>query len=230
MTSFFSINTIAEICAKKGITEAIVCPGSRSAPLTLAFVRHTSIHTRIISDERSAAFIAMGIALAKKKPVALICTSGSAPFNFYPAITEAFFQHIPLLVFTADRPPEWIAQQDNQTTFQPNMYGKHVKTSFDIPVDTTHSDSQWHLERIISEAINSCANEPAGPVHINVPLRDNLYPTSKDDFFPYNQSVKIIEEIKNTPSLDEKSWEKIIHEWNKHEKKMILNRSTICSN
>lgn len=222
MTSFFSINTIAEICFKKGITEAIVCPGSRSAPLTLAFTRHPKINTRIISDERPAAFIAMGIALAKKEPVVLICTSGSAPFNFSPAVTEAFFQHIPLLILTADRPPEWIAQQDNQTTFQQNIYGKHVKANFDIPVDTTHADSQWHLERIISEAINTCAQETPGPVHINIPLRDNLYPTSKDDFFPHNQSVKIIEEIKSTSSLDEKSWKKIINEWNANEKKIIL--------
>ena len=112
------INDIASICAGHGVKTAIISPGSRSAPLTLAFVRHPDIETKVISDERSAAFIAMGMAQVQQKPVVLICTSGSAAFNYAPAVAEAFFQQIPLLVLTADRPPEWIDQYDGQTIRQ----------------------------------------------------------------------------------------------------------------
>ena len=98
------IYDIASVCAGHGIDTAIISPGSRSAALTLAFVRHPEISTRVIPDERSAAFIAIGIAQQKKKTVALICTSGSAAYNYAPAIAEAYYQGIPLLILTADRP------------------------------------------------------------------------------------------------------------------------------
>src|SRR6186713_2218818 len=123
---------IAEICFKKGIREAILCPGSRCAPLTLAFVRHKGIRTRTISDERSAAFIAMGIAHQTQTPSVLVCTSGSAAYNFAPAVAEAFFQQIPLVIITADRPLEWVGQLDGQTIDQHSIYGSHVKRSFQI--------------------------------------------------------------------------------------------------
>ena len=118
---------IVELCALHGIKEAIICPGSRSAALTLAFARNVKIKTRVIADERSAAFIALGMAMQSGETVALVCTSGSAALNFAPAVAEAYFQEIPLLVLTADRPPEWIHQYDGQTIFQTEIYGKHVK-------------------------------------------------------------------------------------------------------
>jgi len=133
------INNIAEICYQQGIEKAIISPGSRNAPLTLAFVRHPKIDCYSISDERSASFIGMGMAQADRKPVALICTSGSASLNYAPAIAEAFFQEIPLVVITADRPPEWIDQWDGQTIRQENIYGRHVKKSFNVAVDLSLS-------------------------------------------------------------------------------------------
>src|SRR5690554_5291647 len=99
------IADISEICAMKGITKAVLSPGSRCAPLTLSFVRSPRIKTYTISDERAAAFVALGMAQHIKKPVVLICTSGSAAYNYAPAIAEAYFRHTPLLVITADRPP-----------------------------------------------------------------------------------------------------------------------------
>ena len=118
---------LVAICAAQGIRQVVLSPGSRCAPLTLAFARHPEMEVRTISDERSAAFIALGMAQQLKQPVVLVCTSGSAVLNYYPAIAEAFFQQIPLLVLTADRPPEWVDQWDGQTIFQEEVYGKHVK-------------------------------------------------------------------------------------------------------
>ncbi|MCA6432376.1 MAG: 2-succinyl-5-enolpyruvyl-6-hydroxy-3-cyclohexene-1-carboxylic-acid synthase, partial [Cytophagales bacterium] len=154
MTRLQPIYDIAELCAQKGVSQAILCPGSRCAPLTLAFTRHPSIATRTISDERSAAFIALGIAQQTQQPTVLVCTSGSAAYNFAPAIAEAFFQEVPLVVFTADRPKEWIDQWDGQTIRQNNIYGGHVKKSFQLPEDYDHSDTQWYINRSVNEAIN----------------------------------------------------------------------------
>lgn len=176
---------LVAICAKKGIDHAILSPGSRCAPLTLAFARHPDIHARTISDERSAAFIALGMAQQLNQPVVLVCTSGSAALNYYPAIAEAFFQHVPLLILTADRPSEWIDQWDGQTIFQPEVYGKHVKKSFQFPDSFSNEEQVWHAGRIVNEAINLSKQFPAGPVHINVPLREPFYPSENENFnFP----------------------------------------------
>lgn len=176
---------LVAICAKKGIEHAVLSPGSRCAPLTLAFGRHPDIHARTISDERSAAFIALGMAQQLEKPVALVCTSGSAALNYYPAVAEAFFQQIPLLILTADRPPEWIDQWDGQTIYQQEVYGKHVKKSFQFPDDFSNLDKVWHASRIANEAINLAQQYPPGPVHINIPLREPFYPSSEEKFeFP----------------------------------------------
>ncbi|WP_111670097.1 2-succinyl-5-enolpyruvyl-6-hydroxy-3-cyclohexene-1-carboxylic-acid synthase [Algoriphagus litoralis] len=176
---------LVAICAKKGIEHAILSPGSRCAPLTLAFARHPDIHARTISDERSAAFIALGMAQQLNQPVVLVCTSGSAALNYYPAVAEAFFQQVPLLILTADRPSEWIDQWDGQTIFQPEVYGKHVKRSFQFPDTFATEDQVWHAGRIVNEAIHVSKQFPAGPVHINVPLREPFYPEENESFeFP----------------------------------------------
>ncbi|GMQ23395.1 2-succinyl-5-enolpyruvyl-6-hydroxy-3-cyclohexene- 1-carboxylic-acid synthase [Algoriphagus sp. oki45] len=176
------ITDLVAICAKKGIENAILSPGSRCAPLTLAFARHPEIHARTISDERSAAFIALGMAQKLNQPVVLVCTSGSAALNYYPAIAEAFFQEVPLLILTADRPSEWIDQWDGQTIYQQEVYGKHVKKSFQFPDSLNSSDQIWYAHRIVNEAINLAKTGPAGPVHINIPLREPFYPKKGEQF------------------------------------------------
>ncbi|MEB2785464.1 2-succinyl-5-enolpyruvyl-6-hydroxy-3-cyclohexene-1-carboxylic-acid synthase [Algoriphagus persicinus] len=195
------ITDLVAICAKKGIENAILSPGSRCAPLTLAFARHPQIHARTISDERSAAFIALGMAQQLDQPVALVCTSGSAALNYYPAIAEAFFQQIPLLVLTADRPAEWIDQYDGQTIFQPDVYGKHVKGSFQFPDVASNPDQLWHSSRIVNEAINLAKQFPAGPVHINIPLREPFYPeTGERLIFPEKPRVFNLLKSKTQPT------------------------------
>ena len=188
-----AVFNIPEICARHGITDVFISPGSRSAPLTLAFARHPAYRgrLRVVPDERVAAFIGLGVAQATRRTVALVCTSGTAGLNYAPAVAEAFFQQIPLLVLTADRPPEWIDQLDGQTIRQRNLYGAHAKAAFDFPADTTHPDAKWHAERIINEAINLTQVAPAGPVQVNVPLREPFYPKPGAEMV-YEAGVKII--------------------------------------
>lgn len=175
-----SVVQLVSLCAAHGVGHAILSPGSRCAPLTLAFARHPKIHTRTISDERSAAFIALGMAQQLQKPVVLVCTSGSACLNYYPAIAEAYFQQIPLLVLTADRPPEWIDQYDGQTIFQENVFGKHVKGSFSLPTESSSPETSWHARRVTNEAVQLTQSFPKGPVHINIPLREPFYPAQNE--------------------------------------------------
>ncbi len=209
MTRLQPIYDIAEICAKQGVTQAVLCPGSRCAPLTIAFTRHEVITSRTFSDERSAAFVAMGIAQQTSKPTALVCTSGSAAFNFAPAVAESFFQQVPLLIFTADRPKEWIDQWDGQTIRQSEIFGAHVKKSFDLPADYEHADAAWYINRVVNEAINLSQEFPKGPVHINVPLREPLYP-AKGEKISFSKSVRVIQQNETVPSLSSKEKENIL--------------------
>ena len=209
---------ISEICSAFGIEDVIICPGSRSAAMTLAFSRNPKIKTKVIADERSAAFVALGMAQQSRKTVALVCTSGSASLNFAPAISEAFFQEIPLLILTADRPPEWIHQYDGQTIFQKDIYGKHVKKSYDLPVDTTHLDAQWQVERMVNEAISLAKQVPSGPVHINLPIREPFYPSENEFFFGDHRKVNFIPIEKK---INKEAWFDLIDIWENSERKMI---------
>jgi 2-succinyl-5-enolpyruvyl-6-hydroxy-3-cyclohexene-1-carboxylate synthase len=117
-------SVLAEILYQKDVRKVILSPGSRSAPLTLAMVRHPGIETRVIRDERSAGYLALGMAQVLNQPVGLVCTSGTAAINLFPAVAEAYYLQVPLILMTADRPPEWIDQNDGQTIHQETLYGK----------------------------------------------------------------------------------------------------------
>ena len=204
-----AIHNIAEILAQKGITHAIISPGSRCAPLTIALVRHPKITTRSISDERSAGFIALGLAQTLKEPVVLLCTSGSAALNYGPAIAEAFYRNIPLIVLTADRPTEWIDQLDGQTIRQQNIFGQHVKASYHIPADHTHPDQIWFINRSVNEAVNIANAATKGPVHLNIALREPLYPGSEIVFDP---NSRIIEKSAIQNQLTASAWKVLANE------------------
>jgi 2-succinyl-5-enolpyruvyl-6-hydroxy-3-cyclohexene-1-carboxylate synthase len=215
------IVNIAEVCAQKGVKKFVLSPGSRCAPLTISLLRHPEIDCITVTDERSAAFIAMGIAQQSGETVGLVCTSGTAVLNYYPAITEAFYQGIPLLVLTADRPPEWIDQFDNQSIRQKEVYSKHILKSFETPVDLSSQDSKWHFYRIMSEAINTTSYPIKGPVHVNVPLREPLYPKLDQDI-DFDKNIKIIRQskIQNTLPLEEQNY--LLDKINSCEKIMIV--------
>jgi 2-succinyl-5-enolpyruvyl-6-hydroxy-3-cyclohexene-1-carboxylate synthase len=213
------IVNIAELLSQKGITDIVVAPGSRSAPLTLAVARHTRLRVRVMADERSAGFVALGMAQQSRNPVAIICTSGSAVYNLAPAVVEAFFQQVPLLILTADRPHEWLHQQDGQTIDQANLFGTHVKRSYDLPADYSHPDTRWFIERSLNEAVNLCRLAPLGPVHINVPLREPFYPTA-DEPFQY-EKVRLIDTLPAQPTLSSEIWHDLLNEWERNERILL---------
>jgi 2-succinyl-5-enolpyruvyl-6-hydroxy-3-cyclohexene-1-carboxylate synthase len=222
MTSRFqSIYDIAVLCAKKGLTQAVLCPGSRCAPLALAFVRHPEIQTRTISDERSAGFISLGITQETRRPAVLLCTSGTAAYNFAPAVAEAYFSKRPLLIFTADRPSEWVGQQDGQTIYQSEIFGKHVKRSYQLPQDYDHADDRWAINRMVNEAINLAQEEPPGPVHINAPFREPLYPGVQEDFI-FGDDIRVVEEQITTFELDENQKRSIAEVWPSYHNVLIV--------
>ena len=210
---------IAELLHQKHITDVVVCPGSRSAPLTLAVARHPRLRVRVMADERSAGFVALGIAQQSRRPVAIICTSGSAVYNLAPAVAEAFFQQVPLLLLTADRPHEWLHQQDGQTMDQAGVFGKQVKRDYDLPADYTHPDARWAIGRTINEAINLSQSSPAGPVHVNVPLREPFYPTANESF--QYQPVRVINVLTAQPALLPDTWHQLLSMWDRSERTLI---------
>jgi 2-succinyl-5-enolpyruvyl-6-hydroxy-3-cyclohexene-1-carboxylate synthase len=167
------IRHLAEICFHKGVTRFVISPGSRSTPLIISLSRRGGIELLPIVDERSAAFFALGMAQQKGNPVGLVCTSGSAALNYAPAIAEAYYQKIPLIVFTADRPKEWIDQQDGQTIRQQNLYHNYIVKSFELPVEAHSKEDLSLSDRMVNEAINTAIIHQ-GPVHVNVPLREPL--------------------------------------------------------
>lgn len=218
--NYNSIFNIAEICNQLGVQDAVLSPGSRNAPLIVSFNRHSRIKTYVVNDERSAAFIALGMAQKSKLPVVIAATSGSAAYNYAPAVAEAYFQQIPLIVLTADRPQEWIDQRDGQTIYQQNIYGDHVKKSFQCPVHIDNSDAAWHLERTISDAINLAEDGAKGPVHINLPFREPFYPQQKDK--ANYSTAKTIHKSFTTKQLSDADWANLVDEWNKHDKRLIV--------
>ncbi len=172
------VKILAEICSQFGIEHAFICPGSRSAPLVFAFNRNKNIKTYSIIDERSAAYMALGMAQQLQKPVALICTSGTAALNFYPAIAEAFYQKIPLVVLTADRPLELLNQQDGQMINQVNVFGNHVRGSLNFD-SQNKATGNWQLAT--SNLLHKSMFPVMGPIHINVPLVEPLYENFEEE-------------------------------------------------
>lgn len=170
---------LVNILHLNGVEDAVICPGSRNAPVMLALARNKHIKCYSISDERSAAFFALGLTLKSKKPTIVCCTSGSAALNFAPAIVEAFFQELPLIILTADRPKKWIGQWDGQTIYQENLFGKHVKSFLNFDTDVKQTDESI-LQNISATYFHSIS-EPRGPVHINIPISEPFYPEKGEE-------------------------------------------------
>ena len=163
--------SIIEICAAKGLTNIVISPGSRNAPLTIGFVNNPNFKCFSIADERCAAFFALGIAQQTKEPVAIVCTSGSALLNYYPALAEAFYSQIPLVVISADRPHDKIDIGDGQTIRQENVFANHILYNANL-----HEDASAENDSKINKAITISITQK-GPVHINAPFEEPLYET-----------------------------------------------------
>jgi 2-succinyl-5-enolpyruvyl-6-hydroxy-3-cyclohexene-1-carboxylate synthase len=161
---------------ESGVTDVVISPGSRSTPLAIAAYLHPQIRHHIIVDERSAAFYALGLTRSTEmiRPVALICTSGTAATNYYSAVTEAFISQLPLIVLTTDRPHELRNVGAPQAINQVRLYGEQVKTSLDLPVP--EEATLPFMQQTVTRFTNLAMQAPMGPVHLNVPFREPLLP------------------------------------------------------
>ena len=162
--------------AQNKVRHAVVSPGSRSTPISLLLAEHPDIEVHINVDERSAAFFALGMAKALREPVAIVCTSGTAAANFYPAIVEAFYARVPLIVLTADRPHELRHVGAPQAIDQIDLYGKHVKWSVEMALPENSAEMMNYVRTVGARAVAIAANQPAGPIHLNFPIREPLLP------------------------------------------------------
>ncbi|MBW6479709.1 MAG: 2-succinyl-5-enolpyruvyl-6-hydroxy-3-cyclohexene-1-carboxylic-acid synthase [Bacteroidales bacterium] len=212
------VSELPYICEAHGIGHAVISPGSRNAPLILSFVSHSGINCISITDERSAGYYALGMAQQLKKPVALICTSGTALANYTPALTEAFYLKIPLLVLSADRPPEWIDQNDGQTIRQNNFFPNSVKRSFITPTETEKKEDLWYFRRIINEAISISITGSPGPVHVNIPLREPLYEPLPE----VTTTPEVMKVLSGNPELRSEQWQEILQKWESFQRKLIV--------
>ncbi|WP_066217895.1 2-succinyl-5-enolpyruvyl-6-hydroxy-3-cyclohexene-1-carboxylic-acid synthase [Formosa haliotis] len=234
--------TVITLCKAKGIKHIVISPGSRNAPLTIGFTHDPFFKCYSIVDERCAAFFALGIAQQLKEPVAVACTSGSALLNYYPAISEAFYSNIPLIVLSADRPKNRIGIGDGQTINQPNVFKNHILYSANLNIDAKeHHDDfkeasflksieqklelflahQKGVQETNEEEINTAINtaiENHGPVHINIPFEEPLYETTET----LAVSPKIIAKEKEATPLDFETLEFCADDWNAAERKFVL--------
>ncbi len=169
-------SVLVETLVRCGVRRVVISPGSRSAPLTLAFTRHPRIEAIPVLDERSAAFFALGLAKQRGRPVALVCTSGTAAANFLPAIVEAHESGVPLLVLTADRPPELRDCHSGQTIDQHKLYGRQVNLYHELAVPQATLPKLRTLRETLVQAVAHTVSPAAGPVHLNCPFRDPLVP------------------------------------------------------
>lgn len=216
-----TIRHLAEICAALGVRRAVIAPGSRNTPLTLALTAQPEIACFPVTDERSAGFFALGMAQYSREPVVLVCTSGSAVLNFAPAVVEAYYQHLPLIVITADRPVEWIDQSDGQTIRQPNIFANYIKGSFQLPAEDAPgavSAASSFSNRLVAQAIDTALQFPRGPVHLNVPLNEPLYVEMPENTQPPRVLRSLPTEI--IPSAE--TADAFVSSWQKASKRMIV--------
>jgi 2-succinyl-5-enolpyruvyl-6-hydroxy-3-cyclohexene-1-carboxylate synthase len=186
-------SVIAETLARLGLRHVVVAPGSRSTPLTMACARHPQLETIPVLDERSAAFFALGLARQHHRPTALVCTSGTAAANFLPAIIEARESGVPLLVCTADRPPEMRECASGQTIDQQKLYGDYVTFYHELAVPEAAVDRLRYVRQTIVHAFERTQHPVAGPVHLNMPFREPLAPVADGQTGPLRRRIDAAE-------------------------------------
>nr|MBF6608299.1 2-succinyl-5-enolpyruvyl-6-hydroxy-3-cyclohexene-1-carboxylic-acid synthase [Flavobacterium sp.] len=204
--------SIIQICLAKGVHQIVISPGSRNAPLTIGFANNPSFTCYSIADERCAAFFALGIAQQSHKPVAVVCTSGSALLNYYPALAEAFYSQIPLIVISADRPADKIDIGDGQTIRQRNVFENHSLYNANLTEEVSDQN-----DLLINEAIN-IAMIKKGPVHINAPFEEPLYQTVRRP--SVDPTISAIAKVYKNLSVD--TIIALTNIWNASTKKLIL--------
>ena len=200
---------IISACRQFEIETVVISPGSRNAPLTIGFTNHQDFETISIVDERCAAFFALGIAQQRQKPVAIVCTSGSALLNYYPAIAEAYYSQIPLVVISADRPRHLIDIGDGQTIRQENVFQNHILFSANL------EEAKVEMNFDLLTKAFSMLTQVKGPIHINAPFDEPLYERvdqMKEFHFKVDQQIE----------MDTVDYDALTTQWNSAKRKMIL--------
>lgn len=211
-----NILQLAALLEVYGITKVVLCPGSRNVPIAHTLSNHPAFTCYAMTDERSAGYFALGLALNSGKPVAVCCTSGTALLNLHPAVAEAFYQKVPLIVISADRPAAWIGQMDGQTLPQPDVFRTLVKKSVNLPEIHTDED-EWFCNRLINEALLETNHHGKGPVHINVPVSEPLFGFTTAAL----PGVRVITRYQGLNIYD-RDYNDLIDRMNKYRKRMIV--------
>lgn len=211
-----NILQLTALLIEHGIRNVVLCPGSRNAPIVHTLANHSFFQCYSVTDERSAGFFALGLALQSGKPAAVCCTSGTALLNIHPAVAEAFYQQVPLVIISADRPAAWIGQMDGQTLPQPGVFNSLVKKSVNLPEIHTDED-EWYCNRLINEALLELNHHGKGPVHINIPISEPLFRFSTGEL----PKVRVITRYQGLNVYD-KEYNDLIDRMNKYNKRMMV--------
>ena len=199
-----------------GVMKVVLCPGSRNAPIVHTLTSDPEFTCYSVTDERSAGFFALGLALHGGQPAAVCCTSGTALLNLHPAVAEAFYQQVPLVVISADRPAEWIGQMDGQTLPQPGVFNTLVKKSVNLPEIRTEED-EWYCNRLVNEALLALTHHGKGPVHINIPISEPLFQFTVEKL----PEVRVITRYQGLNIYD-RDYNGLIDRLNKYNKRMVI--------
>lgn len=218
ISNLAGIEHLAEIFIQQGIKDIVISPGSRNAPMILTFPEYEEFTCYSIIDERSAGFFALGLAQKTCRPVVLNCTSGTALLNYAPALAEAYYQNIPLIVLSADRPGKLIDHGDGQAIRQFDVYRNFIRKSVQLP-ENPQSEKDLVLFQIqVIEAIAACQFPVSGPVHLNFPLDEPIYGTKekqKPEMLSYDLP-------KRNFQISEEKKQQLSQEWKQAKKKLII--------
>ena len=196
-----NVNILTSLLLEYGVSDAVVCPGSRNAPIVHNLSVCEAIRCRPVTDERSAAFYALGLAIATRRPTVVCVTSGSALLNVMPAVAEAAYQHVPLVVISADRPQQWIDQLDGQTIPQSDALGRFVRKAVQLP-EPHNDEERWLCRRLVNEAMHLATCRQGAPVHINVPISEPLFEFSTEQLPQLSRFNNIKRAAINDASMD----------------------------
>ena len=196
-----NVNILTSLLLEYGVSDAVVCPGSRNAPIAHNLSVCEAIRCRPVTDERSAAFYALGLAIATRRPTVVCVTSGSALLNVMPAVAEAAYQHVPLVVISADRPQQWIDQLDGQTIPQSDALGRFVRKAVQLP-EPHNDEERWLCRRLVNEAMHLATCRQGAPVHINVPISEPLFEFSTEQLPQLSRFNNIKRAAINDASMD----------------------------
>lgn len=213
------IAQLVEVCYERGLRRVVLSPGSRNAPLSISFLGHGGFDVHVVGDERSAAFIALGMSQSDSMSTILVCTSGTALLNYAPAVAEACYQRIPLLLLTADRPEEWVAQMEGQTMKQQGALSNYLNKEIQLPQEPLEADRIRYNERLVNEAISATSFPKLGPVHVNIPLKEPLYGTVERDL---SKAPKAIVSTEPERHVSQEHLTNLIHELSGKKKVLLI--------